>query len=118
MTHKSLAVLVVLLALGCSDKETKDGAGTVKGDFIRTGGVAPGAPVPLMGTLSFVSAQNAINVPVERDGKFEVRLPPGHYTVQGTSPQIGSGGRPCSAPMEVDVTAGEVQRQQVVCQIR
>ena len=117
---KAFALCTVVLAMAaCSDRTSRDDdAGTVKGELIRVGGPAPGAPVPLKGTVRFQSGQRVVNVTVGRTGRFEVRLPAGRYTVEGTSSQIQGGSGPCSAPVDVDVSAGEVQEQRVICHIR
>lgn len=106
------------LTIGCSSGGTAEKDAMVTGDFVRVGGPAPGAAVPLTGTLRFVSDSRNVVVNVPKDGRFVVHLPAGKYAVKGTSSQIARGSHPCSVPLELALSSGEVLRQQVICPIR
>lgn len=115
--RRLFALLTLALLAACSSGAKPVDDGTVAGDFVRVGGPAPGAAVPLRGSLRFTSASHTVTVDVGSDGAYVVQLPAGSYTVEGTSPQIQGGAQPCSAPVVVTVAPGQTLRQQVVCSI-
>ena len=106
------------VALKVQPSATLAPGGVVTGNFVRVGGPYPGAAVPLSGQLDFTSSSHTTIVQVARDGKFTAHLPPGSYTLSGTSPQIISGSRPCSSPSEFALAAGQRLTRDVVCHIR
>ena len=71
----------------------------------RVGGPAPGAPVPLAGTVIATSTDSArCSVPVGSDGAARVALRPGVYRVTGRSPQYGDGKYVCTSPQLLTVS--------------
>lgn len=71
----------------------------------RVGGDAPGAPVPLAGTVIATSTNSArCSVQVGADGAARVALRPGVYRVTGRSPQYGDGKYVCTSPQPLTVS--------------
>ncbi len=94
--------------------------GTAAGIFIRVGGPAPGAPVPLPGTVTATAANGGatVSVSVGKDGKFRISLPPGSYRFTATSPLMQSGKMTCSAAQPATIRSGKTTSGiKVVCSI-
>jgi nucleotide-binding universal stress UspA family protein len=89
---KTIAVLAVTTSIlvGCGGGP--GGRQTVRGTFVRVGGPAPGAPVPLPGTITARAATGStFAATAGRNGRFTLSLPPGRYYVTGRSPLMQSG---------------------------
>src|SRR5437899_1485435 len=92
----ALVVGVAILVAGCAGHA--DSGRAVVGRLVRVGGPAPGLPAPLPGKIEARdSAGNLHSAAVGRSGRFRLSLPPGTYTVTGTSPLIQDGKARCSA---------------------
>jgi hypothetical protein len=109
----TLTLLAVVSACSVNKPE-----GIVSGHFLRVGGPAPGAPVPLSGRITFTSAQKSVVIKVARDGAYTAHLAPGRYAVTGTSPQIQGGDVSCSVPTTADVVDSRRITADVICSIR
>jgi hypothetical protein len=110
-------VVAVLAAAGCSSATGP--TGTVTGTYIRVGGPAGTANVPLPGTISFRAGDGStINVSSDSTGTFTGHLPPGSYTVTATSSQINDGKSTCSRPLTTRVQAGKTVSLTIICDIR
>lgn len=124
------AVLLLGTACGAASGRVTGTApmGTVTGIFVREGGPSsPGgrqpADVRLQGLIQFLGANDQIfRVRVIHKGAFEVRLPPGTYSVAGRTPgiiEVGANGRererPCSQPLSVTVTNHHTSKITVTC---
>ena len=71
----------------------------------RVGGPAPGAPVPLAGSVIATSNNSArCSVQVGSDGAARVALRRGVYRVTGRSPQYGDGKYVCTSPQLLTVS--------------
>ena len=107
----------VLAIAGCS---TASGpTGTVTGTYLRVGGPAGTANVPLPGTVSFRSGTGSvITVSSNSTGRFTGQLPPGSYTVTATSSLINDGTSTCSRPLTTRVQAGKTVTLTLICDIR
>jgi hypothetical protein len=81
------------------------------------GGPAPGVTIRVPGTITAVSASLTKQVIAGEDGAFTLVLPPGSYTLSGTSPQYNDGRATCVADPLV-VRAGTVTRMNVTCAMR
>lgn len=70
------------------------------------------APLPEMEFIVRRGEETVATFKTDRDGKFRVSVPPGHYTVSRAnwSGRIGRYG-----PFAVDVTAGQFSKVQWVC---
>ncbi len=108
---------VVLAIAGCS---TASGpTGTVTGTYLRVGGPAGTANVPLPGTISFRAGNGStISVSSDSTGTFTGQLPPGTYAVAATSSLINDGKFPCSRPLTTRVQAGKTVSLTIICDIR
>lgn len=116
-----LPLLVLLSVCGCSQGDSAPArqTGTIDGDFLRVGGPAPGAPVPLPGRVSLTSADRApVIVTVGATGKFSATVPVDTYKVQGTSPAIGGGSGPCSRTVSATVRLHQRVQVQAICHVR
>jgi hypothetical protein len=93
--------------------------GAVVGQFIRVGGPAPGAAVPLPGHVVAIDSTGArLTVGVGNNGRFRLSLPAGTYRLIGYSPLTQSGKARCSAARTVRVITGRATRHvSVVCSI-
>jgi hypothetical protein len=106
----------VLAAAGCSS--TTGPTGTVTGTYIRVGGPAGTANVPLPGTISFRAGNGStISVSSDSTGTFTGQLPPGSYTVTATSSLINEGKSTCSRPLTTRVQAGKAVSLTIICDI-
>jgi hypothetical protein len=106
----------VLAIGGCST--TTGPTGTVTGTYIRVGGPAGTANVPLPGTISF-QASNGTTTSVNSDstGKFTGHLPPGTYTVTAKSSLINDGKSQCSQPLTTTLQADKTVTLALICAI-
>jgi hypothetical protein len=112
-----IVVGAVLAAAGCSS--TTGPTGTVTGTYIRVGGPAGTANVPLPGTISFRAGNGStIGVSSDSTGRFTGQLPPGSYTVTATSSLINDGTSTCSRPLTTQVQAGKTVTLTLICDIR
>jgi hypothetical protein len=102
---------------GCG--ASHNGYQTVHGRFVRVGGPAPGAPVPLPGTITArTRSGQTYTASAGKNGRFQLSVPPGSYRVTGRSPLMQSGQMVCNATAELHVTRGEHARPvTVVCSI-
>jgi hypothetical protein len=89
----------------------------VRGSLLRVGGPAPGSPVPLAGTITFVGTNGTTTTDVDATGRYAVALSPGDYRISGTSPQVA--GQTCmtvkpviTARVDAETTAD------VICSIK
>jgi hypothetical protein len=113
------AVLVgaMLAAAGCSSPAGP--TGTVTGTYIRVGGPAGTANVPLPGTIRFRAGDGpVISVSSDGTGKFTGQLPPGSYAVTATSSLINDGKFTCSRPLTTRVQADQTISLTIICDIR
>jgi hypothetical protein len=97
--------------------------GTVEGRLLRDGGPAPGPPVGLPGSVLADGAAQGLAYPASTTvrGSFELAVPPGRYTLTGSSPKVVSDGKPlaCSAEHPVTVWPGRATKDvAVVCNVR
>ncbi len=100
--------------------------GTISGRLLAVGGPADESR-PLGGRI-FASSRGNIFVPtgsgrftgsVGSDGEYSITVPPGHYTVEGRSPQYNGGRTPClAAKMPVIVRDGGDVVANVLCQMK
>lgn len=90
--------------------------GVVAGRLIAVGGPAPGVPRPLAGEITATGAGTTQTVQVGADGTYRLRLPPGIYTITGSSLLYMSGQGTCrTADTTVTVTAGLTTNADVLC---
>lgn len=62
---------------------------TVTGLLVRVGGLAPGSPVPLPGTVvARNTAGGQFTTSTGKNGRFQLSLPLGTYRLTGHSPQV------------------------------
>jgi hypothetical protein len=97
--------------------------GTVEGQLVREGGPSPGGPVPLPGVVVLGAIGEDVSYPVDAgaDGAFRASVPPGTYSLSGTSPKVLSDGKEmqCLAARPVVVRPGSKARGvRVVCNIK
>jgi hypothetical protein len=92
------------------------GAATLTGNFLAAGGPAEASPNPLPGSVT-IAGPVTQHVTVGPDGKYAATLPPGTYTVTGTSPQYNDGAATCRTDSDtVTLTAGQSAAADVLCQ--
>jgi hypothetical protein len=113
------ALASVPILAGCSGQSGPHQ--TVTGLLVRVGGPAPGAPVPLPGTVVARTAAGAqFAATTGKDGRFQLSLPPGTYRLTGHSPQVMGDGQQtlCRAARAVRVTRHKpVPHIWVVCSV-
>jgi photosystem II stability/assembly factor-like uncharacterized protein len=93
--------------------------GVVRGTLDAAGGIAPGLPRPIPGTVTLRASDGTpFTATVGSDGAFSIRLPVGTYTATGSSPSIGGGASVCQALAPVHLTPGADITTMVVCQVK
>jgi hypothetical protein len=92
--------------------------GTLQGHLLQGGGPPPGTPRAVDGTVTVEGAGVHRVLDVGLDGAFSVVVPPGRYTVVGTSPGFDDGTAPCPADGATIVTAGTVTTVDPTCHMR
>jgi hypothetical protein len=106
------------LVSGCSGESSQPAAGTIAGTFRLSAGVVSrpdGGAIP--GRITATARDGrAFSAAVPSSGRFRLRLPPGWYTLVGSSPRFVSDGAPgrCAAG-SVSVTNGRVVTRDVTC---
>lgn len=125
-----MLVCAVLMLCACSSGHPAANAhrpssaprsGTLAGRLFLSGGLAPGRTIPADGGSLVVTGQGHSHVvPVGSDGRFTSELPPGTYTVTGTSPTFNNNDASsvCLAQTKVTVTEGKTSDTGVLCPIR
>jgi hypothetical protein len=106
------------LALGGCGSAPGGPTGTVTGHLVMAGGPAPGVTLRVPGTITASSASGTHQASAAEDGAFTLVLPPGRYTLTGTSPQYNDGHGQCVATAPVVVREGAVTRADVTCAMR
>ena len=116
---KWLAVVfvgVVLAVAGCA--KSIPATATVAGTYIRVGGPAGTANVPLPGTITFRDPDGAtVTFNSDSTGRFTGHLPPGAYTVTATSSLINDGKSQCSRPLTATMQADKTVTLTLICDI-
>ena len=122
--RRTLSAITTVLAAGpllagCAAATATTAPGTVTGQFIRVGGPAPGAAVPLPGRVVAIDSTGArLTADVGSNGRFSLSLSAGTYRLIGYSPLIQSGKARCGAEHPVVVAAGRTTPHvAVVCSI-
>jgi hypothetical protein len=118
MRVATLAAVVVLSSACSSTSRHVEPVqlATVTGTFVGKGGPSPGVTVPLFATVRFRAADgHTTDAETSAGGRFSARLAPGHYTATA----LGTDGAPqlCSAPVDLDVTAGTPTDIRLSCAI-
>jgi photosystem II stability/assembly factor-like uncharacterized protein len=91
--------------------------GVVQGTLEAVGGVAPGTPRPIKGSIKLRNSDGTLfTATAGSDGVFSVRLPNGTYTITGRSPLYDNGDVDCPSSGPVTVTAGAAIRVVIACQ--
>lgn len=93
--------------------------GVIRGTLDAVGGVAPGLPRPLPGTIRLRASNGTLfTATAGPDGSFSIHAPAGSYTVTGSSPLIGGGAAVCQATATVSLSAGTTVTTMVICQVK
>jgi len=93
--------------------------GTVTGYLYVVGGLSPGQPSPVRGTVTLTDLTlMGPTVSVGPGGAFSIDVAPGQYLLRGGSPSYGGGKLACQAKAPVRVKAGETVITDVFCQER
>jgi hypothetical protein len=89
---------------------------SVKGQLLISGGPLPGTPRPSDGEVTAKNASGkSFSISVAPNGVFTLQLPPGKYTLTGSSPQFGNGQYKCFALRSVTVFKGKSIHHNVFC---
>jgi hypothetical protein len=109
---------VVLLAScgGTSGQGTLSGHLYVVGGPLVRGGAA-GSPRPVAGTVVANGSGGAHTATARADGRYAMQVPPGTYTVTGTSRQYNDGNSACPASGKIMVVRDQVRTADVYCQV-
>jgi hypothetical protein len=90
---------------------------TVTGHLKGVGGPAGAFAQHWRGTIH-VKGPVHMDVATDAHGRFQLRLPPGHYVLTGHSPQFGDDQYPCQARDSLVVTKGAPVRMDVLCEMK
>lgn len=93
------------------------GSVTLSGHLYVVGGPAPGLQRPIPGTVVAQRPGGSYAVTVGSDGEYTMQLPPGTYTVTGTSSHYNGGSGDCPASGEVTVVRDQARTADVYCHI-
>lgn len=114
-----VSLIAVGLLAGCA---RASGQATLSGHLYMVGGpVVRGAtpsPRPLAGKVVASGPAGAYTATVGADGSYTLQLPPGTYSVTGTSPSFNGGTGICRADGTVTVVIGQQGTVDVYCQAR
>jgi hypothetical protein len=92
------------------------GDGEIRGQLAAYGKATGGRTVPLSGTVTVAGTGVHRTVTIDRTGRYDLSLPPGLYTLTGSSPNFEHGApAACHATGQVPVTAGKVIYAGVIC---
>ena len=121
----SVFVIAALLLAGCARGVFGTVAGTFWGEAgpVSPSGQAASGPWPLSGMVRFQNASGqTVDVTFGASGTFSVQLPPGTYTVEGITSQLGAAEPGMSQPpcdlqnlASTQVQAGRTDRITVIC---
>lgn len=113
----SATVFLMFAAAGIGEEQSESGIeGTISISPTRAGPIKPDTPpsMPLANTSFVAQADDGAQTSFEtdRDGRFRVVLPPGHYTIsrKGPRPAIGNFG-----PFSVEVVTGKMTKVEWEC---
>jgi len=89
--------------------------GVVTGRLVAVGGPAS-VPRPLPGEIVATGPRASKTVQVGPDGRYQLDLPPGTYTISGTSPGYADGQSTCRTnEASTKVNAGQIDTIDVIC---
>ena len=94
------------------------GSVTLSGHLYVVGGPAPGLPRPIPGTVVAQRPGGSYAVTVGSDGEYTMQLPPGTYTVTGTSWRYNGGSGDCPPSNAVTVVRDQARTADVYCHMR
>ena len=140
MSMRSLVSLAVVVALGLgfaagwvahrsspvtssSGSEGAPADGSISGHLLAVGGPGGIEPVTLTGSIFvrpgvLVRTSTVFTATVQSDGAYSISVPPGTYTVTGTSAQYNAGRTECQAKKVAMVSAGNTVVANVLCQVK
>jgi len=101
---------------GPSAASSQQPTGTVTGQLMLVGGPAPGAPVPLTGTVTAQGRGSDHVATTDSHGRFSFNLPVGSYLLSGHSPKYDDGNGTCNSEAQITVQPHRVQQVNVLCQ--
>src|SRR3954447_1728253 len=103
MTRRWATAVALLTVLTCACSSGPQRT-AVTGHLLRVGGPAPGAPLPLPGTVTATRSDgDATTVRTGSDGAYQLRLAPGIYSLSGASPEVDNGTAGCASPAAITV---------------
>jgi hypothetical protein len=109
-----MALAGSLILAGCGGSPAD---GTLTGHLSAHGGPRPGTQ-PLPGSVIAVGAGGRYVAAVGSDGTYLVKLPPGVYSVTGTSPLFLAGKGRCAASGTVTTSRRRTSTANVFCEMR
>ena len=98
---------------------------TISGHLLAVGGPGGVPPRPLRGSISVAvdapenyasGGFHLLGTQAGSDGSYSISVPPGTYSVTGSSPQYNGGGTTCFSKGVVTVTQGTAVVVNVLCQ--
>jgi len=98
-----LSITLILRSGGPTSPAGVSADGVITGSLVAVGGVPPGLPRPLPGSITARNAGGTVyTTSAGSNGAFFLRVPPGSYTVVGRSP-LYDGGRVDCLPTKVPI---------------
>ena len=93
--------------------------GTIKGQLFLSGGPPPGQNRPTNGNVAATSSVGNLSytysTPVSQNGRFVLHLPPGTYSLVGSSPSYDGGKGKCLGSKKFTVSQSQTTRAIVYC---
>jgi hypothetical protein len=95
-----------------------DGLVKISGRFHATGGPAPGVDEPLSGPITLQPDDGGLAISLHAaGGRYSGAVPPGPYTITGTSPRIANGKALCAGADDPVLIRRRPVRANVVCDL-
>jgi hypothetical protein len=90
--------------------------GTISGGLSISGGLPPGQQRPTNGSVEATGKGGvAYSTALSKNGQFVFHLPPGTYSLTGTSPKYGGGKYTCLGSDKINVSQGHTTKADVNC---
>lgn len=124
MAERAILLALALLLAGCTSgppaaptaPTTVAATATITGLLEAVGGPAGNASRPLSGDVTAEGGDHSYSVSVGAGGRYSITVPPGTYTMVGSSSQYQDGADDCLAANVVSVVSDGRGRADILCE--